>query len=102
MKTRRSSKSSAETSESRLRKRVRFKRADAQEDQVKTIEEVDEADSRIQEPVDQVASGSDQEDGSVEMPMDQVAPGSDQIEECNSDQVIDSSNLLWIAVKCKF
>lgn len=102
MKTRRGSKSSAETSESRLRKRARFKRADAQEDQVKTIEEVDEADSRIQEPVDQVASGSDQEDGSVEMPMDQVAPGSDQIEECNSDQVIDSSNLLWIAVKCKF
>ena len=119
MKTRRGSKSSAETSESRLRKRVRFKREDTREDQVKTIE-VDEADSRIQEPVDQVASvsdqevesvemhvdevapGSDQEDGSAEIPMDQVAPGSDQIEEYNSDQVIDSYDLLWIAVKYKF
>ena len=84
MKTRRGSKSSAEISESPLRKRVRFKRADTREDQVETIEDVDEADDRIQEPVDK------------------VAPGSDQIEECNSDQVIDSSNLLWIAVKCKF
>ena len=52
--------------------------------------------------VDEVAPGSDQEDGSAEMPKDQVAPGSDQIEEYNSDQVIDSYDLLWIAVKYKF
>ena len=100
MKTRRGSKSSAEISESPLRKRVRFKRADTQEDQVETIEDADEADNRIKEPVDQVASVSDQEiDSVVEMPVDQVAPGSDQIEKCNPDQVSESSNLLLIAVK---
>ena len=118
MKTRRGSKSSAEISESPLRKRVRFKRADTREDQAETIEDVDEADNRIQEPVDQVTSVSDQEidsfvempvdevapvsdqeDGSVEVPVDQVAPGSDQIEECNPDQVSESSNRLLIAVK---
>ena len=84
MKTRRGSSSSAEASLPSLRRRVRLKKPDLIEDPIddEASEDVDDADN-----VDEAVS-------EIEHPVEQVAPILDQIEVGDSKQVNDSSSNL--------
>ena len=84
MKTRRASSSSAEASLPSLRRRVRLKKPDPIEDPIddEASEDVDDADN-----VDEAVS-------EIEYPVEQVAPTLDQIEVDDSEQVNDSSSHL--------
>ena len=78
MITRRGSSSSAEASGSTLRRNGRSKKVNPQQDHAdnEAVENIDEADSGSQQPVDL------------------LVPVPDQLEEGDSDQIDDSSNLL--------